>query len=116
MPLNWDWRAAKEEDLESELDQDALKRVEDRILELRDEQQVYSTSAWEALDKLLGDEFQKESNILFATEDDMGLKLARERARVYARLRKRPEQVESELQELFRERRILNGEEETREE
>lgn len=116
MPLNWDWRAAKEEDAESELDEDALKKVEERILALHDELAAFSGPAWERLDSMLADKFQKESNIVFSTMDDMELKLARERARVYAQLRRRPEEVEGQLQELSRERRVLRGEEEEQEE
>jgi hypothetical protein len=116
VPLNWEWRAAREQDAEYELDVDALKTVEERILDLQDEAVVYSGPAWERLDAMLSKEFQKESNIVFSTLDDMELKLARERARVFARLRRRPEEVEAQLQELFRERRVLSGEEEETEE
>lgn len=77
---------------------------------------MWDTPAWRHIDQVLAEEFARESRLMFETDDMDKLLAARERARFLTRLRRKPEEVTSQLQELSRERRVLLGEEEDPEE
>ena len=118
IPLNREWRDDAEGILaESPIDEEAVQSVEERIHRLQAEiDTVWDTPAWRHIDAMLAEEFARESQIIMATDEVDKLMAARERARFLARLRKKPEEVLSQLQELSRERRLLLGEEDAPEE
>ncbi len=115
-PLNWDFRKSVEEDIETPLDEEAIGAAEAKFLRLSRDADVYNSPAWARLDEMLAEEFQSASAVVFATSDFEELKLARERARVVSRLRRRPEEAERQLQETAAELRTLRGEDESPEE
>jgi hypothetical protein len=111
-PLNREWFEENERELAEEpIDTAAVASVEEEIRRLYDEERmVWKSPAWEHIDAYLAKEFARESEVLFATDDREQLILARERARVISRLRKKPTEVSKELQSLSKRRLILIGE------
>jgi hypothetical protein len=81
-----------------------------------EERDLYGTPEWAKLDRMLAEKFQSAADLVMKTEDFEQLKVARVRARLISELRKRPEDVELQLQGLFQELRVLRGEEESPEE
>lgn len=116
MPLNWDHRADAMDDIENAADEEQIKNVEERILATRKELEVYDSRAWALVDEELAGEFQKQSNIVFATDDFEDLKVARALARFVSHLRNKPDRARFQVQELSKELRVLRGEEDAPEE
>jgi hypothetical protein len=113
VPNNWGWRRDVEEDNESPIDDAAVAETERRIAELQSEfDALYDSPWWELYEaKVLEPEFATASNVMMAVDNDDELRLARERARVISRLRKKPQALTLELAEQRKLRRILLGEE-----
>jgi hypothetical protein len=87
----------------------ALDSIHQDILETYEQLEVYDTPAWEKVEAILSAEAQDAFRALMNAEGEQIL-LARERARVIAKLRSKPEELRARLAQLQRDRAELEGE------
>ncbi len=113
MPLDRLWRSSIEED--TELDEEALKEVEERILALQADRSVYDTPAWQLIESKLKEEQANAFQVMMTSDDERLLMAAREHARLCAKLLREPERLDQEFAELQTQRRVLAGETEAEE-
>lgn len=88
---------------------EALDSVNQEILETYAALEVYDTPAWATIEELLKEESESAFRDLMNADPDQIL-LARERARVVARLRSKPDELRQKLARLQRDRAELEGE------
>lgn len=87
----------------------ALDDINQSILETYEQLEVYETPAWAKVEEILEEESKAAFRDLMNAEGEQVL-LARERARVIAKLRSRPEELRAQLARLQRDRAELEGE------
>ena len=106
MPLDRLFRKEAQEVVEQD-DMLALA-LRERIVEVREELEVYETSAWAKVDEILQTEMNRAYGDMMAGDPEQ-MVLARERARVVSRLRGAPDELRRQLAELQRQVLDLEG-------
>lgn len=107
MPLNRLWQ--KEAVQAMNLADAAIDAVQEEIVQIHSELEVFETDAWRRVDEMLAEELRSATVAMMNGETDDML-LARERARVVTRLRTKPEELRQKLEGLKRQVRELEGE------
>lgn len=104
MPLNKLFVRAEE----LQREEDALRKqeIEEQLIALFDEEEVYDSKAWEVLDAMLLQGQEEAFKDMMGGDID-GVMLARERAKVYSKLRQRRKDVLEEIDKLRAERQAL---------
>lgn len=107
MPLDRLFR--KEADQAQNLALDVADAIREEMLEVHNELEVYQTDAWRRVEEILENEAQSAFRDMMSGEPDAML-LARERARVVAKLRSKPQELEQKLAGLRKQLREVEGE------
>lgn len=84
--------------------------IREEIVATNEELEVFDSPAWARLDEMLAEELRRATTDIMSapTPDDM--LLARERARVVTRLKKKPDELRQKLDDLRRQLREVEGE------
>lgn len=107
MPLDKLFRKAAAE--AEQIDEFLVLGIRERIVETNEALEVYETAAWAEVEKVLEQEAQDAfRNMLNGDTEQMVL--ARERARVIAKLRSKPDELRQQLDSLRRQLAEAEGE------
>lgn len=108
MPLNKLFRQdAEEAEAAGEL---YSLEIREKIVELREQLEVYDTDAWQRVDAILASKLDRAFRDMMVGEPDQMI-LARERARVVSDLRAEPAKLREQIAELVKELRQFEGDE-----
>lgn len=97
MPLDRLFSRAREE--EAIEDAEELEEIKERLGEVHDQLDVFTGTAWDAVERMLREEQQAAFTDMMSGEAD-DMILARERARVVARILSKPERLRQERDQL----------------
>jgi len=87
-----------------------ILELREAIVAKREELEVYETSAWEHVDKVLAEKLERSFRDMMVGDPEQMI-LARERARVVSDLRAEPEQLREKIADL--QRKLMEAEGET---
>lgn len=106
-PLDSLWRRAAEEDARA--DEFYALELREQIVEANEKLEVYETAAWAEVEKVLEEEAQGAFRDMLNGDTEQ-MVLARERARVVAKLRAKPDELRQQLDSLRRKLAEAQGE------
>lgn len=107
MPLDKLFRREAEE--AAKADDFLILGIRERIVETNEALEVYETAAWAEVEKILEQEAQDAFRAMLNGDTEQ-MVLARERARVVARLRAKPDELRQQLSSLRRQLAEAEGE------
>lgn len=107
MPLDKLFR--REAEAAAQVDEFLILGIRERIVETNDALEVYETAAWAEVEKILEQEAQDAFRSMLNGDTEQ-MVLARERARVVAKLRSKPDELRQQLSSLRRQLAEAEGE------